>query len=94
MAIVQVIGHRFASTSQLTSIVAVSAIAMVLYCAILAFVRLYWSPLAKVPGPKLAALTQWTETYYEIFHRSGGQFIWQYRKWHEQYGVQMPITPR
>ena len=51
----------------------------------LAIYRLYLSPLAKFPGPKLAALTQWVETYYELKH-PGGQFIWVYQKWHEQYG--------
>lgn len=45
-----------------------------LYVIVLAIWRLYFSPLTKIPGPKLAALTQWYETYLEIFKREGGQF--------------------
>ena len=94
MAIVQLFEDRLASSTRLSLIAAGSAIAIALYWALLAFYRLYWSPLAKIPGPKLAALTRWTETYYEIGHGEGGQFIWQYRKWHEQYGMQACVTLR
>ena len=58
-----------------------------LYVIMLAIWRLYFSPLAKIPGPKLAALTQWYETYLEIFKGEGGQFLFEYRKWHEKYGM-------
>lgn len=93
MAIVQVLEDAVASSSRLQLIAAVGAVAIVIHWIFLVFYRLYWSPLAKIPGPKLAALTQWTETYYDVFHGHGGQFIWQYRKWHEQYGMQAPFDP-
>ncbi|THC99244.1 hypothetical protein EYZ11_001243 [Aspergillus tanneri] len=38
------------------------------------------------PCPKLAAFTQWYETYYEFFKKPGGQFLFHYRKLHEKYG--------
>lgn len=82
------------SSSRLSLFAASSAIATVFYWAFLAFYRLYWSPLAKIPVPKLAALTQWTETYYDVFHGDGGQFMWQYRKWHEQYGTEALLDHR
>ena len=87
MSVVQVIEDRIASSGRLTLIAAALLSATAFYGVFLIFYRLYWSPLAKVPGPKLAALTQWMETYYEIGHGKGGQFIWQFRKWHEQYGI-------
>lgn len=58
----------------------------VVYYVGVAIYRLYFSPLAKFPGPKLAALTQWVEAYYEIWYGEGGQFLWKYREWHEKYG--------
>lgn len=62
---------------------------LVLYAAVLALWRLYLSPLAKakIPGPKLAALTQWYETYFDVFKNGGGQFLFQYLKLHEEYGM-------
>lgn len=59
--------------------------AFFLYLLGLAIYRLYLNPLAKFLGPKLAALTQWDETYNEL-KSPGGQFIWVYQKWHDQYG--------
>lgn len=69
-----------------------AAAAFFLYLLGLAVYRLYLSPLARFPGPKLAALTQWVETYHEL-KSPGGQFIWVYRQWHEQYG-QLRYNPQ
>lgn len=49
-----------------------------------AIYRLYWSPVAKFPGPKLAALTLWYEFYYDVIKR--GQYTWEIGKMHEKYG--------
>lgn len=56
------------------------------YLVCLGVYRLYFSPLAGFPGPRLAALTQWVETYHELFNGDGGQFPFVYAKWHAQYG--------
>ena len=49
-----------------------------------AIYRLYLSPIAKFPGPKLAALTFWYEFYFDVIKR--GRYTWQLGKLHEQYG--------
>ena len=50
------------------------------------FWRLVLSPLAKYPGPKLAALTGWYETFYEIVLR--GRFPWEVERLHDLYGIE------
>jgi hypothetical protein len=55
-----------------------------LYCVSLGFYRLYLSPLAKFPGPKLAALTYWVEVYHDVFRR--GQYTFEIVKMHQRYG--------
>lgn len=65
---------------------AVFAGSYLLYCVTLVVYRLYISPLAKFPGPKLAAATQWYETYYEMFYNGGGMFTKRIKEMHEQYG--------
>ena len=46
--------------------------------------RLYFSPLAKFPGPKLAALTYGVEFYHDVVRR--GQYTFEILKMHEKYG--------
>lgn len=46
--------------------------------------RILFHPLARFPGPKLAAVTTWYEGYYDIVHQ--GRYIWQVEKMHARYG--------
>ena len=59
-------------------------LAFVAYLALLAIYRLYLSPIAKFPGPKLAALSNWYEFYYDVIRQ--GQFTWHIQELHKQYG--------
>lgn len=56
----------------------------VVYLVVGAVYRLYFSPLAKFPGPKLAALTLWYEFYYDVVKK--GRYSWEIGKMHEIYG--------
>lgn len=47
--------------------------------------RLYFHPLAKFPGPKLAALTLWYETYYDVWQR--GKYVYKIEEMHKKYGI-------
>ena len=57
---------------------------VVSYILGLAVYRLYFSPLASIPGPRLAALTLWYEFYHDFFRK--GKFLWVIADMHEQYG--------
>lgn len=62
-----------------------------IYLVQLVVQRLWLSPLAHVPGPKLAALTQLYEFYYDIV--LGGQYTFKINDMHEQYGPIVRINP-
>jgi hypothetical protein len=57
---------------------------VVLYYVTLALYRLYLHPLARFPGPKLAAVTRLYEGYYDIYH--SGQYTFKISELHKQYG--------
>jgi hypothetical protein len=56
----------------------------VVYTVYLVIARLYWSPLAKFPGPKLAAVSNWYEFYYDVILQ--GRFTGHIQSLHQQYG--------
>ncbi|KAK4618728.1 Cytochrome P450 monooxygenase [Fulvia fulva] len=74
-------------------ILCVAAAAAMIYGIWRVAYNLFFSPLAKIPGPKLAAMTRWVETYYECFNEQGGQFRWAYSKWHDVYGPIIRVAP-
>lgn len=62
----------------LASGITIYALGLVLY-------RLYLHPLAKFPGPRIAAVTSFYEGYFEIVLK--GQYSKHISKLHDQYGV-------
>lgn len=65
-------------------LITLALLSVAAYIVGLALYRLYFSPLAKFPGPKLAALSKWYEAYYEIYLQ--GQFSFHLDELHERYG--------
>ncbi|EGX95314.1 Cytochrome P450 [Cordyceps militaris CM01] len=61
------------------------------YAVCLGVYRLRYSPIAHLPGPKLAALTQYYEFYYDII--LGGQYTFRIVEMHKEYGPVVRINP-
>ena len=71
---------REAFSSALIGIATVQLISVLLVSAY----RLYFHPLAKIPGPRLAALTFWYEFYHDVI--LPGRYVWKIQKLHKDYG--------
>lgn len=67
------------------------AITALVYFASLIFYRLFLHPLAKFPGPKLAAITRYYEGYFDVV--LNGQYTFKIAQLHERYGPIVRISP-
>lgn len=71
-------------TNTITSSLVLGGVTSLLYTTWLVISRLYLSPIAKFPGPKLAALTMWYQFYYDVYLK--GQYTWEIERMHAKYG--------
>ncbi len=74
-----------AITDSWGQLLALSGLLLVFYMIYGAVYRLYLSPIANFPGPKLAALTHWYEFYYDNIKQ--GTYIFKIRDLHKRYGT-------
>ncbi|KAJ6136314.1 Cytochrome P450 [Penicillium capsulatum] len=72
-------------------IIATAAILFILWTVAEAIRRLFFHPLAHIPGPRLAALTWWYEFYYDVI--CPGKYVFKIQELHRQYGPILRITP-
>ncbi|KAI9166335.1 Trichodiene oxygenase [Paramyrothecium foliicola] len=77
----------------LTSLLSWQSIAatIVIYYVTVAIYRLYLHPLARFPGPKLAAVSRWYEGYYDLYLE--GQYTFKIAELHKKYGPIIRISP-
>ncbi|KAF2094144.1 putative benzoate 4-monooxygenase cytochrome P450 [Rhizodiscina lignyota] len=64
---------------------------LIVYITCLYTYRLFFHPLAKFPGPKLAAISNWYEFYYDVIQQ--GDFTRHIQELHKKYGPIIRITP-
>ncbi|KAK8047900.1 cytochrome P450 [Apiospora saccharicola] len=76
-----------------TRLILLVAFILLLHCLRLVITRLYFSPIAKFPGPRLAAISYWYEGYYDLLSQGGGQFAFQLKRLHGIYGPIVRISP-
>ncbi|KAK3318817.1 cytochrome P450 [Apodospora peruviana] len=75
----------------LLSVLSISAWSAAGYLAYLVLYRCFLSPLARLPGPKLAALTSWYECYYDV--AKSAQYVFKIKEMHAEYGPIVRIGP-
>lgn len=63
----------------------VLAVSIIVYNVGLIIYRLYFSPLAKFPGSRLAAATGWYEFYFDYW--LNGKYIFEIERMHQVYGM-------
>lgn len=74
------------------TIIAALLAGFIVYGVLLAVYRLYLHPLARFPGPKKCAVTEWYEFYCSVVKE--GQWGNEVRKMHEEYGIFLPFLDR
>lgn len=76
-----------------TNILAGSLITGIVWLAWLVLYRVFFHPLSRFPGPRLAAATFGYEIYYDVFKSPGGQYNHKIRELHQGYGPIVRINP-
>lgn len=75
--------HRLADMAGII-IIAFFTLVAIVYTLGLVVYRLVLHPVAKFPGPKIAAATFWYEFYYDVVRR--GRYFKEIEKMHAKYG--------
>ena len=74
----------FTSLDVASAVVLLSCVVVAQYVATVVY-SVYFGPLSRFPGPKLAAASLAYEFYYDVVRK--GQYTWKIRELHQQYGT-------
>ena len=77
------------SLLHLPTAAALAAGLLAAYCVAGVLYRLQFHPLARFPGPKIAAATLWYEFYYDCILY--GQYTFKIGRMHEKYGWSLTL---
>ncbi|PTB66041.1 cytochrome P450 [Trichoderma citrinoviride] len=82
---------RLASQPLATTVLWATVLYFIVYNVYLTIYRLWFSPLAKFPGPKFAAASFWYEFYYDYW--LDGKYLFEIEKMHKKYGPIVRVNP-
>jgi hypothetical protein len=68
------------------SSLAIALIALVAWYIVRTAYRVFFHPLAKFPGPTLAAVTTWYEGWFDVI-TGKGRFTFHLKDLHDKYGM-------
>lgn len=78
-------------SSLLATVLGATSLLATAYLVYLAIYRLYLSPIAGFPGPRLAALTYWYEFWYDVVAEP--EYTYKIGRLHKQYGPVVRVNP-
>lgn len=78
-------------SSLLVTVLGATTLLSTAYLIYLAVYRLYLSPIAGFPGPRLAALTYWYEFWYDVVAEP--EYTYKIGRLHKQYGPVVRVNP-
>lgn len=86
------LGHTLGKMSILSSVqyyLAAGVVVLIIVFAARTIYSVYFGPLSKFPGPKIAAATLCYEFYYDVLLQ--GQYTFKIRELHEKYGLSQAL---
>jgi len=85
-------GYRALLDPARSSAVGFAFTLIVIYIFSRGIYNLYFHPLCKIPGPRVAAVSSFYDFWYDVI--KGGTYLWEIRKMHEIYGnILVPCVP-
>ncbi|CAJ2507266.1 Uu.00g084520.m01.CDS01 [Anthostomella pinea] len=76
-----------------TRLLALAALSLFIAAAVVVAYRLFFHPLSRFPGPRLAASTGLYEAYFQCLVEGGGRYWIKINEMHKQYGPIVRINP-
>ena len=76
----------FGEDSSISAIFGMALLCLAAYFVARCVYDLFFHPLRKFPGPKLAAIGYFYEFYYDVI--KDGTYLWEIEKMHRRYGIE------
>jgi len=71
----------------ISAVIGVTLLVLVAWFVVRCVYDLFFHPLRKFPGPKLAAVGSFYEFYYDVI--KDGTYLWEIEKMHRRYGMEV-----